>query len=160
MLHKNNRSAFTILELVAVVGIIATLALIAALNYADAQIRSRMAIVFSDFRVLSTSIETYYVHNKTYPPNRTRMGQFTYSDYGLFRLTTPIAYVSNIPEDAFGPGTWAGNNDTVVEAYLYSTDTGDQYPYALISCGPDRDFDDITYDATNGLTSKGDIRNR
>ncbi|HUT25205.1 MAG TPA: prepilin-type N-terminal cleavage/methylation domain-containing protein, partial [Sumerlaeia bacterium] len=60
-------SAFTLIELLIVVAIIAILAAIAVPNFLEAQTRSKIATVYSDFRTLKTGMEAYRVDNSGYP---------------------------------------------------------------------------------------------
>lgn len=98
---------FTLIELLIVVAIIAILAAIAVPNFLEAQTRSKVSRAQADMRTLATAIEAYRVDNNNYP-----MGvvdnvlapmfnpanvQFTV----IARLTTPIAYITTYPEDAF-----------------------------------------------------------
>ncbi len=59
--------AFTLIELLIVVAIIAILAAIAVPNFLEAQVRSKIARVKSDHRTLVTAIESYRVDNPAYP---------------------------------------------------------------------------------------------
>jgi len=81
---------FTLIELLIVVAIIAILAAIAIPNFLAAQTRSKVSYVKSCFVTLATATESYFVDNNDYPPQQT-----------LIHLTTPIAYISSIPEDKF-----------------------------------------------------------
>ncbi|HBF34197.1 TPA: hypothetical protein DDW35_06500 [Candidatus Sumerlaeota bacterium] len=60
-------SAFTLIELLIVVAIIAILAAIAVPNFLEAQIRSKVSRAQSDMRSLATGIECYRVDNNSYP---------------------------------------------------------------------------------------------
>ncbi len=92
MRHPRN-GAFTLIELLIVVAIIAILAAIAAPNFLEAQTRAKVSRAYSDLRTLITALESYHVDNNAYP---TATGVFT-------RLSTPIAYVtSTYSRDPFG----------------------------------------------------------
>jgi hypothetical protein len=101
-------------------------------------------------------------------------------EYGLGRLTSPVAYISSVPLDVFG-GYYDRGKDAHVKSYTMGTSPDDApIRFALASVGPDRiddtnplfDYpgwrDDIwenpasgyayyRYDPTNGTISRGDI---
>jgi len=109
------RKAFTLIELLIVVAIIAILAAIAGPNFLESQTRAKTARVKADHRAIATGLEAYYVDNNVYPeqgvPNGTN--QFPYSSdvtrvYGgdsprhtpdnpaiAYHLSTPIAYLTS-----------------------------------------------------------------
>jgi prepilin-type N-terminal cleavage/methylation domain-containing protein len=60
-------SAFTLIELLIVVAIIAILAAIAVPNFLEAQTRSKVSRAQADMRSLATAIESYRVDNNSYP---------------------------------------------------------------------------------------------
>jgi len=80
--------AFTLIELLIVVAIIAILAAIAVPNFLEAQTRAKVSRAQADMRALATAVETYMVDTNRAP--RTL-------DY----LTSPIAYIATLPKDPF-----------------------------------------------------------
>ena len=100
VLLRGTLRAFTLIELLIVVAIIAILAAIAVPNFLEAQIRAKVSRVKADMRSMATALEAYCVDNNTYPaysnPAETLTG-------GLISLTTPVSFMSEIPQDAFGP---------------------------------------------------------
>ena len=91
--HNSNSnrisSAFTLIELLIVVAIIAILAAIALPNFLEAQVRAKVSRVRADLRTIATALETYAVDSNKYPLND-----------GLYNvipveLSTPIAYISS-----------------------------------------------------------------
>jgi len=91
--------AFTLIELLIVVAIIAILAAIAVPNFLEAQVRAKISRAKADIRTLATALESYCVDHNHYPPDRQKYGiQY------LFELTTPVSYMTNILiEDPFRP---------------------------------------------------------
>ncbi|MGI8907929.1 MAG: prepilin-type N-terminal cleavage/methylation domain-containing protein [Candidatus Sumerlaeaceae bacterium] len=118
------RRAFTLIELLIVVAIIAILAAIAVPNLLEAQVRSKVSRVKADMRSLATAVESYRTDNNGYPEYG--VIQFpatsiedpavtTGNDYFEFLsripgfcVTTPIAYLSSIPSDLFAENRFAG----------------------------------------------------
>ncbi|MBI1388870.1 MAG: prepilin-type N-terminal cleavage/methylation domain-containing protein [bacterium] len=186
------QSAFTLIELLIVVAIIGILAAIAVPNFLNAQIRAKVAASESDMRNIGTAIEMYTLDNNK-PPRTFTEGCYTGTCTGsqmsrftrLSKLTTPISYMSSVPEDKF-------NNPIAQAEQAPSTDPLNTYPYwepvmadtyrtptglgrhfkdqghpnkqwALMSYGPDGDFeaagggDLAPYNTSNGLNSNGDI---
>lgn len=96
--------AFTLIELLIVVSVIAILAGIAIQNMLAAQIRSKVARNLADFRTLALAIEAYAADHNVHP----RMAHWSfYSDPAFDRIlgeqangvmskaiSTPIAYIS------------------------------------------------------------------
>jgi len=102
-LLMKSKSAFTLIELLIVVAIIAILAAIAVPNFLEAQTRSKVSRAKADMRSVVTAIEAYRTDANRYPPTQ----QSQESRYAF--LTSPIAYITTIPPDPFGtktPGTW------------------------------------------------------
>ena len=114
-----NKKGFTLIELLIVVAIIAILAAIAVPNFLEAQTRAKVARSVSDLRTMSTAMEEYKIdYNKYSLPSQLLVGNFWGSTreeewelammggaalYGVFYqdLTSPIAYISSLPEDNF-----------------------------------------------------------
>ena len=173
---KFKHSAFTLIELLIVVAIIAILASIALPNFLEAQTRSKVSRVKSDLRTLAVALESYAVDYNKFPPS-TLVPRFR----RLRPLTSPISYITSVPIDPFksidsGAGPWRSSG-----MYAYGAMPIDQESrYALASDGPDRlpnhdnisfypgnsnyiwenpasGYDYIRYDPTNGTVSIGDI---
>ena len=160
--------AFTLIELLITVAIIAILAAIAVPNFLEAQVRSKVGRVSADMRTLATAIESYVIDNNQYPPENWQCpelvslsgtGLFTPNLMRLTRLTTPVAYLTSVPTDIFAP-----DNDPLNQmhprTYHYVSvndplNPGDRVFFAgmneekrrmmwmLQSCGPDRGSDGV-----------------
>ena len=178
---RNHTTAFTLIELLIAIAIIAILAAIALPNFLEAQIRAKVAKAQADMRSLAGALEAYRTDYNEYPPTPIALGP----GFRDFRpLTTPVAYIAQPPRDPF----WdAGQRDPGPGGYFREG----YYRYgampltgasrwALASDGPDRVSDtnplvfypgytpelffggvpghDYTlYDPTNGTLSRGDI---
>lgn len=174
--------AFTLIELLIVVAIIAILAAIAVPNFLEAQTRSKVARVLADHRTVISALEMYRVDTNNYPPS---IPGAIFEE--LRPLTTPIAYVTSLPRDAFPDlriGIQAGAADGPYDFIRFLQDldplvlhVGGDVPtrkdakYFLLSCGPDLKqeegfinadiagflFAESRYDASNGTVSDGDV---
>jgi prepilin-type N-terminal cleavage/methylation domain-containing protein len=155
--------AFTLIELLIVVAIIAILAAIAVPNFLEAQTRSKVSRVKADLRTYATALEAYKVDTNKYPYNHTFAVGGGTSRVDLNVLSTPVAYIaSNQIQDPFNPDKLSnGTPVSFPPGFLYVnyslTGSGapptienvmDEYevnmrPYAtdgwgLLSWGPDR----------------------
>jgi len=102
------RKAFTLIELLIVVAIIAILAAIAVPNFLEAQTRSKVSRGKADMRSIATAVEAYKVDHNKYPMDYQfyQLGggggtgnQFAYACLG--RLTTPVAFMTTLPYNVF-----------------------------------------------------------
>ncbi len=92
------RRAFTLIELLIVVAIIAILAAIAVPNFLEAQTRSKVSRAKADLRTIATAVESYRVdYNKV-----SRSIGLDVIERRWVAYTTPIAYITSIPDDVFG----------------------------------------------------------
>lgn len=120
-------------------------------------LQSPVGRIQQDLRTIAVGLECYYIDNNCYPDR-------------LSRLTTPVAYLTRVPKDLFGP---AEERD-----FRYKTDA--KRKWILQSHGPDGDYDmdlqlfldsdsdaqflqpqnpgaKYLYDPTNGTVGGGDI---
>lgn len=167
------KEGFTLIELLIVVAIIAVLAAIAIPNFLAAQMRSKVARVQADLRTAATALESYEVDNDIYPYYDNPLD----TDYQHLShyLTTPVAYLSSLPQDVFFNLDAPGVVQPVKIYYHYLTEdyktgvvqhrlTADgidspNTEWMVYSLGPDRleDLGKLIYDPTNGTVSNGDI---
>lgn len=121
--------AFTLIELLIVVAIIAILAAIAVPNFLEAQVRSKVSRAKADMRSVAVAVEAYAVdHNKYCRPDFPTwqlphglgaiLAGWTYDAFGL---TTPVAYLTSIPKDPFGGRPGPGDLATSTFEYFYAT---------------------------------------
>ncbi len=116
MFTNKTVKAFTIIELLVVVTVIAILAAIAVPNFLEAQTRAKVSRVRADLRSVATGVELYRIDNNRYPAyhygqNRQYfMGGTVDNGFNPTALpkerrspsvTTPIGYMSEFPLDPF-----------------------------------------------------------
>lgn len=173
--RRARHSAFTLIELLIVVAIIAILASIAVSNFLEAQVRSKVSRAQSDLRTIATALESYRVDTNKYPP--TPVDGLGNRDQRLSFLTTPIAFITSIPNEVFtksgreGYAFWSANlNDAMKMSPTYSylqEERRRRGRWVLFSRGPDIDYEAAVeeggsgllqfYDPTNGTVSNGDV---
>lgn len=181
------RQAFTLIELLIVVAIIAILAAIAVPNFLEAQTRAKVSRTKADMRTVATALEAYAVECNVYP----------YEEEGAsfpHRLTTPVAFLSSPTMDGFranDQGTPPAKR--TLRYFRFLTKAQESRPevaalrgsdadfecdakvldlfgsWAVSSFGPDLDHDSIWpgmnysdpvsrfYDPSNGTLSNGDL---
>lgn len=157
-------SAFTLIELLIVVAIIAILAAIAVPNFLEAQTRAKVSRAKSDVRTAVTALEAYAVDNNKYPiPRFTPFvnlgardsaaqflpggahpvsgGQTVYSG-----LSTPVAYLTSTNlKDPFADKTFDDLRSDIFyqnidywynPGALYAEIANPQYPSTLFAIDP------------------------
>ena len=163
-----NPQAFTLIELLIVVAIIAILAAIAVPNFLEAQVRAKVSRAKADVRSLTTALEAYRVDSTNYPATILYYGPGLISR--LIPLTTPVAYITSIPIDPFYVQGTYENSPFPKDTYDYFDALGQEShpwfwtlygrPWRLSCAGPDllqKWGSQPPYDATNGTKSYGDI---
>lgn len=179
-------SAFTLVELLIVVAIVAVLAAIAVPNFLEAQVRAKVSRAMADMRSLANALEAYAVDHRAYPAYGNPRDAALFAGEPIVflptRITTPIAYISTLPPDPF-TGRRTGVDPSTATTYFYMHDyaavylgktqsaghvadhwrflTGTQRAvmWTTWSFGPDLadDHGIILYDPTNGTISRGDL---
>lgn len=111
--------AFTLIELLIVVAIIAILAAIAVPNFLEAQTRAKVSRMKSDMRTLATGIEAYTIDYNRPPFDWAEDVNFPY--YIHAGVSTPIAYVSGAGRmvDIFAENIQIAANNRVRERFRY-----------------------------------------
>ena len=111
------RSAFTLIEMMIVIVVIAILIGVLLPNFKGTQDEANGQRARSEMRTLATAIESYYIHNSnTLPANLTAL------------ITATPRIISVVPDDPFR----SGSND-----YGFASDTNGIY-YVVWSYGIDR----------------------
>jgi prepilin-type N-terminal cleavage/methylation domain-containing protein len=106
------RKGFTLIELLIVIAIILILIAIALPNFLEAQLRAKYTKVQSELRSLTVALESYAVDwNGQYPLDANesptpyspvvRADQDGMDYFSFMALTTPVAFMSEVPRDFF-----------------------------------------------------------
>jgi type II secretion system protein G len=106
------KRAFTLIELLIVVAIIAILAAIAVPNFLEAQTRAKVSRTRADLRSVAVAIEAYQVDYNKYPAPMEQHSQVAWPGFSSTLpppyhgrhpslLTSPVAYITSIPGDPF-----------------------------------------------------------
>jgi len=125
MKFSKKSNAFTLIELLIVVAIIAILAAIAVPNFLEAQTRSKVSRAKADMRTIATGLEVYFVDNNKYPaayePNGTTLNPRILR---LVPLTTPVSYLSSVPLDVFNQeeavNSPSATDNSELRAFIYA----------------------------------------
>jgi type II secretory pathway pseudopilin PulG len=129
-------------------------------RFFDAQIYMKLSQVYKDMNELHQAFESYYIDNRSYPPDN--------CSNPYYLLTSPNSYIQDIPKDIFRN---QNNSQYLPDSTFYDYLTkGDKssfinpYDWIIISFGPDEKEDifldygyNDVYNVSNGIFSNGDI---
>ncbi|MDX2176891.1 MAG: prepilin-type N-terminal cleavage/methylation domain-containing protein [Candidatus Sumerlaeia bacterium] len=90
------RRAFTLVELLITVAVVAILAAIALPNFLEAQTRAKVGAAISNLRTVGNALHAYRVDNSDWPPTEPVLPHdplAILADFQLAPLTTPVAYL-------------------------------------------------------------------
>ena len=125
-----NKKAFTLIELLIVVAIIAILAAIAVPNFLAFQTRAKVSRSMADMRGIATALEAYAVDHSDYPPND--------GVYNVIppQLTTPIMFIStNKLVDTFNENDIHPIHGELIRYYTYTKIVSEQEFLDLLASG-------------------------
>ena len=165
--------AFTLIELLIVVAIIAVLSAIALPNFLEAQTRTKVSRAMADMRSCATAIESYCVDYSTYPLDGAVLTNYSViyptgnpsdaqnrTKFAGPGLTTPVAYMTSHPKDPFNTTPqqeemqWYFYSNLTQASKWLSTNMGTVPPmiqirmndwgnWMMMGSGPDRDRLDV-----------------
>ena len=177
---KKGRRGFTLIELLIVIAIILILIAIALPNFLEAQIRAKVVKAKGEIRSLGIAMESYFLDWKFYPAQHERDGGSTRTQRGLFWLTSPNQYLTDIPEDPFNAFSSDSSKTTYITYEMGGMEVGGLFvdgpcpfclvTWAIFSNGPDSTQNiwqdnphynngnpTWNYSPTNGTKSTGEI---
>ncbi len=144
---KKRLKGFTLIELLIVIAIILILIAIALPNFLEAQIRAKITKARGDLRTVGIAMDSYFLDFRMYPPDHDP-SELGINSRGLFQLTSPIEYITELPEDVFNSGSSGINSNSSETRWFEMASTGFapvvsrlQTPqidaFAVFSRGPD-----------------------
>ena len=138
-IRRGASRAFSLIELLIVVAILAILAAIATPNFLEAQTRAKISRAHADIRTITAAIECYRVDYPRYPLAATycaaQMDAIDSYNHLASGITTPVAYLTSTPRDVFNrnqtykyiaPGLgWANGSQTILTLWVPKGFPGD-----------------------------------
>ena len=96
--------AFTFVELLIVLSIIAILAMVAAPKMIESKLLSKLTQVSQDERLLQSALDAYFQDYGGYPRDQDSRWPYPVAGEqdGFTQLTSPIRYLAALPKDPFG----------------------------------------------------------
>lgn len=162
----SRRLGFTLIELLIVVAIIAILAAIAVPNFLEAQTRAKVSRTLADMRTMRTALESYAVDTNKYPETdagllalQSQQAQFRV--YSVYRLTTPIAYLTSLTSSPFQEKHGTGNPSdpklaSLYKGYLYVNKINSRFDGGAGAVGENYMLDRWSYVLQGALSSIAD----
>jgi general secretion pathway protein G len=132
-----NAAAMTLVEVLAVIVILALLTATLAVGLGGSLGKGRRELAKTAIGTIMGKIEVYHLTHRAYPP----------MDVGLAAMTEPLARPTDayfLPPDAL--------RDPWGQAFVYVTPGPDGYPFEVLSLGSDR--------ATSGTGDAADVSSR
>lgn len=138
-LRRNRNTAVTFSELLLVIVITTVLSIFFIFSSRYLVIRSKVARVQEEQRVLQRALGNYQMDYSDFPRN----------EIGLRALNAPTTYLTSLPQDPFG-------KEDANQTYFYYRDPEAGYYYVVLSAGPDGDIDFREYlDEHNSIVTAG-----
>ncbi len=152
---RPSTAAFTLIELLIVIAIILILIAIALPNFIEAQNRARVTTAKANQRGMQTALESYHTDYRQYPvgwhlmsvqtpPMPQNFPEDLFSKFRFKILTTPIAYLTQLPESPFLPDCYKHSGG----CSPFVLDNGDPY-----NPGTEYDQDGGFYDHPNARSA-------
>lgn len=163
-MRSNPQLGISKLEVIVFLLILSIVGLIAAQNYEEYSLESKIIRVKTDLRAYTIANQSYFMdHNaySGYPITVNFSEQFFFPRLIGVQLTTPVAYLKELSFDPFVDNSFTGVN---LHYRIYSNFDA----FIITSWGPDKRLRSqrsnfpisgniVIYDPTNGLESVGDI---
>ncbi|MCA9423785.1 MAG: prepilin-type N-terminal cleavage/methylation domain-containing protein [Candidatus Omnitrophica bacterium] len=174
--HSTPIRGFTLIELLIVISIILVLVAIALPHFMNSITRAKVVKARGDLRALNVGLDSYFIDWKVYPcESEAEYLSVEHFEAGLTWLTSPIAYLTTLPEDPFEGNSLESISYELggVEIPFEERPGGLLAMWVLHSYGPDSPIEEnstsrpnykitgdgrvASYSATNGTRSAGDI---